>query len=124
MGRFVAGRVMLRYLAVAAILTWYQWCVAAPAIERIEPPEKDFFAKYCLFQGIAIKAPIEVVDEALLAAYQRLSMLLSNQPTVISNLVNAGAELHIIGREQVTSDLPEHRHLKGKKLEQYNGLTV
>jgi alpha-glucosidase len=43
---------------------------------------------------------------------------------VISNLVSAGAELHIIGREQVTSDLPEHRHLKGKKLEQYNGLTV
>jgi len=124
MGRFVAGRVMLRYLAVATILTGYQCCVAAPAIERIEPPEKNFFAKCSSFQGITIKAPKDVVDEALLAAYQRLSMLLSNQPTVISNLVSAGAELHIIGREQVTSDLPEHRHLKGKKLEQYNGLTV
>jgi len=50
--------------------------------------------------------------------------LLSNQPTVISNLAAAGAELHIIGRDQVTSDLPEHRHLKGKKLEEYHGLTV
>jgi hypothetical protein len=95
-----------------------------PAIFLLEPPEKNFFAKCLIFRGIPIKAPADVADEALFAAFERLSMLLSNQPTVISNLAVAGAELHIIGRDQVTSDLPEHRHLKGKKLEEYHGLTV
>src|ERR1051326_7069074 len=94
------------------------------AISTLDPPEKGFFSKMISFHGIPIKAPNEVADEALFAAYDRLSMMLSNQPTVISNLGKAGAELHIIGRDQVTSDLPEHRHLKGKKLEEYHGLTV
>lgn len=93
-------------------------------IRIITPPEKDFFSKVLDFHGIPIKAPEVVVDDALLAASNRLSLLLDNQPTVISNLVAAGAELHIIGRDQVTSDLPEHLHLKGKSLSEYNGLTV
>src|SRR5205085_8932712 len=76
---------------------------------------------------IPIKAHRAVADEALYAAYHRLSSLFSNllimQPLVISNLVAAGAELHIIGRDQVTTDLPEWRHDKGKPLAEYNGLT-
>jgi alpha-glucosidase len=42
---------------------------------------------------------------------------------VISNLANAKAELHIIGKDQVTTDLPEWRHDRGKPLAEYNGLT-
>ena len=34
-----------------------------------------------------------------------------------------GAELHIIGRDQVTTDLPEWRQDKGKPLAEYGGLT-
>jgi hypothetical protein len=94
------------------------------AIQLINPPQQGFYAKSLDYKGIPIKAPREVIDEALYAASARLAMLLSNQPVVIANLAASGAELHIIGREQVTSDLPEHRHLKGKKLEQYHGLTV
>jgi alpha-glucosidase len=94
-----------------------------PSIITLTPPEKDFFAKQLDFHGIPIKAPQVVVDAALFAASDRLSMLLSNQPTVISNLVSAGAELHIIGRDQVTTDLPEWRHDKGVKLNEYHGLT-
>jgi hypothetical protein len=51
------------------------------------------------------------------------SNLLTKQPMVISNLVTAGAALHIIGRDQVTTDLPEWLHDKGKPLEEYRGLT-
>ncbi len=96
----------------------------ASEITLIDPPEKDFFSKQLVFRGIPIKAHKDVVDEALFAARERLAGLLTNQPTVISNLVAAGAALHIIGRDQQTSDLPEHRHLKGKALPEYNGLTV
>jgi alpha-glucosidase len=122
---------MLRNAAAACIGAWIAVlsCAAFGAqsegkIVAIEPPEKDFFAKVLYCRGLPIKAPKEVVDEALYAACDRLSMLLSNQPVVVKNLISAGAELHIIGRDQVTSDLPEHRHLKGKPLAQYKGLTV
>jgi len=98
-----------------------------PPITRIDPPEKNFFSKQLDFHGIPIKAHQVVADEALYAAYDRLALLFKNlltkQPMVISNLVTRGAELHIIGRDQVTTDLPEWRHDKGKKLAEYNGLT-
>src|SRR5580765_8100875 len=47
-------------------------------IARVEPAEKGFFAKRLDFYGIPIKAPEVVVDEALHAAAERLSMLTSN----------------------------------------------
>ncbi len=93
-------------------------------IQVIDPPEKDFFAKVLYYRGIPIKAPKEVEDEALYAAQSRLSTMLSNLPGVCSNLVMAGAQLHIIGRNQVTSDLPEWRFDKGKHLAEYDGLTI
>ncbi len=89
----------------------------------LDPPEKEFFSKLVDFQGLPIKAHKDVSDEALQAAYDKLSMILHHQPQVISNIVAAGAELHIIGRDQVTTDLPEWRHDKGKALAEYNGLT-
>ena len=83
-------------------------------IVRINPPEKDFFSKRLEYRGIQIKAHADVPDEALLAAEDRLAMMLVNLPEVCERLVKAGAALHIIGKDQVTSDLPENRHLKGK----------
>jgi hypothetical protein len=97
--------------------------IPRPAIITIDPPEQDFFAKSLDYHGIPIKAPAAVVDEALFEAYDRLEQLLAHQPVAIKNLAAAGAELHIIGRDQVTTDLPEWRHDKGKKLTEYNGLT-
>lgn len=92
-------------------------------IRAIDPPEKEFFTKILDFHGIPIKAPSVVVDEALYAASDRLALLLRHLPMVISNLNAAHAELHIIGRNQVTTDLPEWRQDKGKHLAEYNGLT-
>ena len=98
-----------------------------PTITFIDPPEKDFFSKQLDFHGIPIKAHKVVVNKALYAAYDRLELLFTNlltkQPMVISNLVARGAALHIIGRDQVTTDLPEWRHDKGKPIAEYNGRT-
>jgi hypothetical protein len=96
---------------------------ARPPIAVIDPPELDFFSKKLDYHGIPIKAHQVVVDEALHQAYARLDMMLSNQPVVLRNLVTNNVCLHIIGRDQVTTDLPEWRHDKGKKLPEYNGLT-
>jgi len=97
---------------------------ALPKIVPIDPPESGFFTKKLTYDGIPIKAPSVVVDAALYACYDRISMELKNLPNAATNLAAAGAELHIIGRNQVTSDLPEFRNLKGKPLPYYNGQTI
>jgi len=96
---------------------------ARPAIRIVDPPEQGFYSKVLDFHGIPIKAHMVVSDEALYAAYDRLSLQLKNLPVVVANLAAAGAELHIIGRNQVTTDLPEWRQDKHVPLDEYNGLT-
>jgi alpha-glucosidase len=90
---------------------------------KLTPPDKEFFSKELLYKGIPIKAHEVVSDEALFEARQRLDTLLAHLPVIISNLVVARVELHIIGKDQVTTDLPEWRQDKGVPLAEYNGLT-
>ena len=101
--------------------------LSRPDIVFLNSPEEGFFSKTLDFHGIPIKAHAVVTDEALLAAYDLLNLLLTNllvcQPIVLSNLVAARVELHIIGRNQVTTDLPEWRKDKGKPIAEYKGLT-
>lgn len=80
----------------------------------IDPPEANFFSKKLDCGGIPIKAHRDVADEALFEAKKRLGKMLENLPEVRKKLHEAGTELHIIGRNQVTSDLPEFRGMKGK----------
>ncbi len=114
---------LIQILAVFAFTISLRAAGTRPAILILDPPEKAFFSKVLDYHGIPIKAHLSVSNEALYAAYDRLSVLLTNQPVVLINLVAAGAELHIIGRDEVTTDLPEWRHDKGKPLEEYHGLT-
>lgn len=95
----------------------------APSIKLIDPPEQEFFSKEVDFHGIPIKAHAVVCDEAMFEAYNRLNRMLQHLPTILTNLVAAKVELHIIGKDQVTTDLPEWRHDKGIPLAEYNGLT-
>ncbi len=46
---------------------------AYPKIQAIDPPEDGFFTQVIYLNGIKIKAPSVVVDEALYAAYDRIS---------------------------------------------------
>jgi hypothetical protein len=50
-----------------------------PTITTIDAPESGFFAKRLDYDGIAIKAPTNVVDEALFVAYGRLNSLVTEQ---------------------------------------------
>ena len=95
-----------------------------PPVHALKPPQEGFFDKEVDFHGIPIKANKVVSDEALRQAYNRLSLELGHLPVVTANLAAAGAELQIIGKDQVTSDLPDYQNLKGKPLPEYNGLTV
>jgi hypothetical protein len=93
------------------------------AIIQMNPPELGFFTKELFYQGIPIKANEVVSDAAMYAAYDKLDTLLKHLPNITSNLIAAKVELHIIGKHQVTTDLPEWRQDKGVPLAEYNGLT-
>jgi len=86
-------------------------------VERIAPPEWGFFSKQVAYQGIPIKAHESVADAALIEAHRRVSRMLDKLPAAAENLADAGAEIHVIGKNQQTSDLPYLRHWKGKPYE-------
>lgn len=91
---------------------------AAPwAIERLEPPENGFYSKKLNVGGIPIKGHAAVSDEAMREAAARITRLLHNMPQAWSNLAAAGAELHLIGKDQSMVDLPDYAEWKGKKFE-------
>jgi hypothetical protein len=92
-------------------------------IQAIHPPEDGFFSKELSYKGILIKAPSVVADEALYVLYDRMERQTAHIPMIVANLAAAGAEVHIIGRNQVTTDLPEWRQDKHVPLDEYNGLT-
>ena len=83
-------------------------------IKQINPPEVGFFEKQIDCYGIPIKSAKVVSDAALYEAKQLLGCMLKSVPDVVANLKESGSELHVIGKNQATSDLPEHRSKKGK----------
>lgn len=85
-----------------------------PKIVPIVPQQENFFDKRTDYKGIVIRANRVVSDEAMIEAYRRIDMVLKNMPNALKYLVKAKAGLDIIGKDQVTTDLPDYRHLKGK----------
>jgi len=86
-------------------------------IKKIDPPESGFYGKALDYHGIPIKAPDVVSDVAMYEAWHRMDRQLRHNPMIVKNLVRAGAQLHIIGKNQVTSDLPEFRDERGKLID-------
>lgn len=83
-------------------------------ILTLQPLERGFFSKALLNRGIRVLAPECVADIALYEAQSRIERLLLHLPKARKNLVVLAAEVQIIGKSQVTSDLPDYRDLKGK----------
>ncbi len=95
---------------------------AEPVIETIEPPQHGFLAKQCNYRGLPIKSGIAVSDGALQEAWRRLAKLLDANPVILQNLRSVGVELQIIGRDQMTSDLPYLNYWKGKPFDGNNDI--
>ncbi len=86
-------------------------------IEPIDPPGQGFYSKQLLARGIPIMAHADVSDAALNEAARRIDRQLARAPAIAANLRRLGAQMHIIGKDQQTSDLPEYRHLRGQPFE-------
>lgn len=93
-------------------------------VRKIEPPEQDFFGKAFAYHGLPIKASTVVADDAFYEAWRRVDNLLRNNPVILQNLLNAGAEVHIIGKDQGQTDLPDFRKQKGVPLRENPRITL
>lgn len=93
-------------------------------VRKIDPPERDFYAKELDYHGLPIKAAAVVSDAAFYEAWRRLDNLLKHNPVILSNLLAAGSEVHIIGKDQGQTDLPEFRSQKGVPLRENPRITL
>jgi len=83
-------------------------------IEPVDPPELSFYSKRLVVHGIPVMAHVDVSDAALEEAARRIDRQLSRAPEIVANLCRFGVQMHVIGKDQQVSDLPELRHLQGK----------
>jgi hypothetical protein len=84
-----------------------------PVVESSGSAAASFFKKSVDCDGIAVRSSSAVADEALRQGCEKVSLMLKNIPMVRNVLVRRGAELHIIGRDEQTSDLPEFQQQRG-----------
>ncbi len=78
--------------------------------ERHRDAARAFYQKHVDINGVPVVAAAEVADLALQRAYEIVSHMLAGRPDVLKALADSGMYLVIIGKDQVYTDLPEHRN--------------
>lgn len=71
-----------------------------------------FYSKYCDAGGIPIVASASVPDAALGHAWNIIMNLLAARPDLHAALAEQGQYFGVLGADEVTTDMPEYRHLK------------
>lgn len=100
-----------------------QQIVSENSVKTVIPAYQNFYSKFLDSDGIPIRSSEVVDDSALLIASKKINMMLKNSAIIRRNLVTNGAEFHVIGKDQQTSDLPEWKHFKDVKYEDRGVIT-
>ena len=98
--------------------------IATVPVKKIDPPEKDFFAKQLDYRGLPIKGAAVVADAAFYEAWRRVHHLLEKNPVILANMLAAGSEVQIIGKDQGQTDLPDFLREKGVPLRENPAITL
>jgi hypothetical protein len=114
--RFRYWRLLALVVAVAfsgdfAIRYLHNW---RPHYVSGAQPPSDFYTQSLDCGGLPIRAHRAVSPDALQIACGKVHRMLRHIPNVRANLIGAGVEVHILGRKQMLTDLPEFRAYKGK----------
>jgi hypothetical protein len=90
----------------------------APTITVGKPPKNlkldPFYEKYADAAGIPIVASRKVPDRALIAAADLVNRMLAKRPDLRRSLAERKVRIAVMGKTEMTTDLPEHRKLKPK----------
>lgn len=79
----------------------------------IASPRESPFPRTLVCDGIPVRSSAKVNPQALILACGKIQRMLAGLPEARRRLVSGGAELHVIGEFENTSDLPEARRFKG-----------
>ena len=71
----------------------------------------DFYKKYLAVDGLYIVSSEKVRDEALMKAYEVVSLMLAKRPDVKKHMVERGCHVMILGEHEEVCDLPEYAHI-------------
>jgi alpha-glucosidase len=83
-------------------------------VRESRPPIRDFYDKHVDCGGLVVRSARIVDDRALELACGKVTTMLAHAPQAKANLLEWRVELHIIGRNQQPSDLPELHWARGK----------
>jgi len=78
-----------------------------PASLGLDP----FYKKYIDAKGIPVISSGKVPDEALLSVMNMANTMLDKNPDVRQKMISYHARIGIMGKEEVTTDIPEHAFL-------------
>lgn len=78
-----------------------------PASLRLDP----FYKKYIDADGIPVVSSEKVPDEALITVMQRAKYMLKKIPAVRNKMIGYNARIGIMSKDEVTTDIPEHKFL-------------
>lgn len=98
---------------VATTTTTTAPALAIPCPIESPSPEFDttFYSKQCTVFGIPVLSSAAVADVAHDEAAKAIAGMLSNRRDLIEEMLGNGLRVGIIGRDEVTTDLPEHSEL-------------
>ncbi|MEM7219542.1 MAG: hypothetical protein AAF515_14335 [Pseudomonadota bacterium] len=80
----------------------------ATASDGLDP----FYDKLCNADGIVIASSKRVADSALVAAAEQILLLGEHRGDLFQQMVNDGARLTVMARDEVTTDVPEYADLQ------------
>jgi hypothetical protein len=100
-----------RALALAVLAS----CLSGAAAAQVAAISDDgFYKKELDASGIKVRSSEKTADQALIAAAATIAKM-TKRRDVLANLVKAKVQVAVIARTEVTTDIPEHRFLKGTK---------
>lgn len=111
------GRRLVRLAVILVVLSAQAASAQTNPVRESLPAVRDFYVKYVDCGGLFVRSARVVDDLALELACGKVAKMLSRAQRAKANLLEWQAELHIIGRNQQTSDLPELHRYRGQELD-------
>lgn len=88
-------------------ISWNCVISAPPASYGLDP----FYKKFCLVAGIPVVSSGAVSDTALKSVASMMQSMLVKRPDAVKQMVEKKLKVAIIGKSEVTTDIPEYRNL-------------
>ena len=73
--------------------------------------DASFYAKRVDLRGFTLASSATVSDDALLEAALTVDRMVSKRPDLLQTLINEGVHLTVLGKDELTTDVPEYAYL-------------